>query len=175
MAETPAVRQTIVQLLSHMRDGKEIREYLNRFSKVDQSRFAVVKVGGAVIRDDLEGLAAALAFLQSVGLLPIVVHGGGPQLDAALGEAGISLNGLDRLEDHVVVVVVHHRVDALFVAFIEVGQRKELLGVYGAFVYAAPVGSLFGVLLLPVRSGRVRARAELGKEARERVAEHVEH
>lgn len=83
------VRSAIVQLLSHMRDGKEIREYLNRFSQVDQERFAVVKVGGAVIEEQLEPLSAALAFLQTVGLAPIVVHGGGPQLDAALGEAGI--------------------------------------------------------------------------------------
>ena len=93
----PPVRQTIVQLLSHMRDGKEIREYLHRFSGVDQERFAVIKVGGAVIQDDLEGLASALAFLQTVGLTPVVVHGGGPQLDAALDAAGIAterINGL---------------------------------------------------------------------------------
>ena len=43
------VRSAIVQLLSNMRDGKEIREYLNRFSELDQERFAVVKVGGAII------------------------------------------------------------------------------------------------------------------------------
>ncbi|GLK51904.1 MAG: acetylglutamate kinase [Oceanicaulis sp.] len=93
----PPVRQTIVQLLSHMRDGKEIREYLHRFSGVDQERFAVIKVGGAVIQDDLDGLASALAFLQTVGLTPVVVHGGGPQLDAALDAAGIAterINGL---------------------------------------------------------------------------------
>lgn len=84
-----ATRSTILRLLSHMRDGKEVREYLHRFSSVDQSRFAVVKVGGAVIRDDLDGLAAALTFLQTVGLSPIVVHGGGPQLDTALAEAGV--------------------------------------------------------------------------------------
>jgi len=82
------VRAAIVQLLSNMRDGKEIREYLNRFSQLDQERFAVVKVGGAVIREDIGALAAALAFLQSVGLAPVVVHGGGPQLDAALKKAG---------------------------------------------------------------------------------------
>ena len=67
------VRSAIVQLLSNMRDGKEIREYLNRFSELDQERFAVVKVGGAIIEEDLDALAAALAFLQSVGLAPIVV------------------------------------------------------------------------------------------------------
>ena len=61
-SNAPGVRQTIVQLLSHMRDGKEIREYLHRFSGIDQERFAVIKVGGAVIQDDLQGLASALAF-----------------------------------------------------------------------------------------------------------------
>tara|TARA_Y100001001_G_scaffold156499_1_gene173458 strand:+ start:8005 stop:9357 length:1353 start_codon:yes stop_codon:yes gene_type:complete len=82
------VRSAIVQLLSNMRDGKEIREYLNRFSELDQERFAVVKVGGAIIEEDLDALAAALAFLQSVGLAPIVVHGGGPQLNETLEAAG---------------------------------------------------------------------------------------
>ncbi|WP_019960029.1 acetylglutamate kinase [Woodsholea maritima] len=91
------VRSTIVQLLSHMRDGKEIREYLTRFSRLDQERFAVVKVGGAVMQNDLEGLAAALAFLQSVGLAPVVVHGAGPQLDSALQDAGIETPRIDGL------------------------------------------------------------------------------
>ncbi|WP_300530985.1 acetylglutamate kinase [Maricaulis sp.] len=91
------MRQTIVQLLSHMRDGKEIREYLQRFSGLKQERFAVIKVGGAIIRDELDSLAAALAFLQSVGLSPIVVHGGGPQLDMALSEAGIETERVDGL------------------------------------------------------------------------------
>jgi acetylglutamate kinase len=72
-----------------MRDGREIRQYLQRFSQVDQSRFAVIKVGGAILRDELQTLADALAFLQSVGLTPVVVHGGGPQLDEALKTAGV--------------------------------------------------------------------------------------
>lgn len=83
------VRSAIVQLLSQMRDGKEIREYLTRFSRLDQERFAVIKVGGAVMEEDMAALSASLAFLQTVGLAPIVVHGGGPQLDKALAGAGI--------------------------------------------------------------------------------------
>ena len=47
------VRQTIVQLLSNMSDGKEIRSYLRRFSELDQSRFAVIKIGGAIRRERL--------------------------------------------------------------------------------------------------------------------------
>ncbi len=82
-------RQTIVRLLSSMASAKEISQYLRRFSQLDARRFAVVKVGGAVLRDDLEALTSSLAFLQEVGLTPIVVHGAGPQLDAELRAAGI--------------------------------------------------------------------------------------
>ena len=91
------IRQTIVQLLSNMSDGKEIRSYLQRFSEVDQSRFAVIKIGGAILAEQLEETAAALAFLHTVGLTPIVLHGGGPQLDAALQSASIDTPKLDGL------------------------------------------------------------------------------
>jgi acetylglutamate kinase len=91
------VRQTIVQLLSSMSDGREIRTYLQRFSQVDQARFAVIKIGGAILRDQLEETAAALAFLHTVGLTPIVLHGGGPQLDERLRTEGIETTKLDGL------------------------------------------------------------------------------
>ena len=74
-------RKTIVRLLSSMGSAKEIQQYLKRFSEVDAKRFAVVKVGGAVLRDELADLASSLTFLQQVGLTPIVLHGAGPQLD----------------------------------------------------------------------------------------------
>jgi acetylornithine deacetylase len=82
-------RQTIVRLLSSMASAKEISQYLKRFSQLDAKRFAVVKVGGAVLRDDLDALTSSLAFLQDVGLTPIVIHGAGPQLDEELSAAGI--------------------------------------------------------------------------------------
>jgi acetylglutamate kinase len=90
-------RQTIVQLLSNMQDGKEIRAYLQRFSSIDQSRFAVIKIGGAILQDQLRETADALAFLHTVGLTPIVIHGGGPQLDATLKERGIETPKIDGL------------------------------------------------------------------------------
>ena len=51
MTPMRAPRQTIVQLLSNVSDGKEIHTYLQRFSEVDKSRFAVIKIGGAILRD----------------------------------------------------------------------------------------------------------------------------
>ncbi|MEX2250526.1 MAG: acetylglutamate kinase [Acidimicrobiia bacterium] len=97
MANNRDVRQTIVHLLSNMSDGKEIRSYLQRFSEVDQSRFAVIKIGGAILRDSLDETAAALAFLHTVGLTPIVIHGGGPQLDDTLERRGITAEKIDGL------------------------------------------------------------------------------
>ncbi|MEX0645006.1 MAG: acetylglutamate kinase, partial [Parvularculaceae bacterium] len=97
MTPSRNTRATIVQLLSNMQDGKEIRSYLQRFSEVDQSRFAVIKIGGAILDEQLPETASALAFLHTVGLTPIVLHGGGPQLDRKLAEAGVETPKIDGL------------------------------------------------------------------------------
>ncbi len=90
MAETSKdLRNTIVRLLSNMASAKEIQQYLKRFSQLDAKRFAVVKVGGAILADDLDNLVSSLAFLQQVGLTPIVLHGAGPQLNEELARQGI--------------------------------------------------------------------------------------
>ena len=84
-------KDTILKLLSGMSSEKEIRKYLDRFSS-DDFRFAVIKVGGAVIENDLENLISSLVFLNEVGLRPIIVHGGGPKLSRALEEKKYSFH-----------------------------------------------------------------------------------
>jgi len=83
------IKETIIQLLSNLANPKEIDQYLTRFVNAGQSRFAVIKVGGAVLENDLDNLCSSLAFLESIGLFPIVVHGAGPQLNKNLDAAGI--------------------------------------------------------------------------------------
>ncbi|WP_147652053.1 acetylglutamate kinase [Vulcaniibacterium gelatinicum] len=102
------LHSTIVRLLSNMASAKEIQLYLKRFSQLDAARFAVVKVGGAVLRDELDALVSSLAFLQQVGLTPIVVHGAGPQLDEEMRAAGIEKRTVDNLRwtDAAVLAVV---------------------------------------------------------------------
>ncbi|MEM9496263.1 MAG: acetylglutamate kinase [Pseudomonadota bacterium] len=95
MTSAASTRQTIVQLLSNMSDGKEIRSYLQRFSEVGEARFAVIKIGGAILAEQLEETAAALAFLHTVGLTPIVLHGAGQQLDAELKKRGVATKKID--------------------------------------------------------------------------------
>jgi len=102
------VRPTIVRLLSNMANTREIQLYLSRFSQVDAVRFAVVKVGGAILRDERLSLVSSLAFLQQVGLTPIVVHGAGPQLDEAMAAEGLEkriVNGLRYTTPEVLRVV----------------------------------------------------------------------
>jgi acetylglutamate kinase len=93
----PDVRPTIVRLLSNLVSAREVELYLDRFSEQGRDRFAVVKVGGAVLRDDLPALVDSLGFLQQVGLTPIVVHGAGPQLDEAVRASGIDKHIVDGL------------------------------------------------------------------------------
>ncbi len=88
-------RHTIIRLLSNIGSRKEVEQYLKRFSSVESTRFAVVKVGGAILRDDLDNLASSLSFLYRVGLFPIVIHGGGTQLNEALAEEGIDTERVD--------------------------------------------------------------------------------
>lgn len=84
-----STRELIVKLLSNLGGRKEVEQYLKQFARVEQKRFAVIKVGGRLLADELEGLASSLNFLQQVGLTPVVVHGAGPQIAAGLAAVGI--------------------------------------------------------------------------------------
>lgn len=61
--------------------------WLKRFS----GKVVVVKFGGnAMVHDDLKrAFAEDMVYLRYAGLHPVVVHGGGPQISAALDAAGI--------------------------------------------------------------------------------------
>lgn len=77
------------ELLAQLGSSREAQQYLKEYSGANQARFAVVKVGGGILRDHLDELTGALTFLHRLGLIPVVLHGAGPQLDEALAEAGI--------------------------------------------------------------------------------------
>ncbi|KMU88523.1 arg-6 [Coccidioides immitis H538.4] len=84
-----STRSTVVQLLSNIGSKREVQQYLSHFTSVSSQQFAVIKVGGAIITEHLQTLSSALAFLNHVGLYPIVVHGAGPQLNKLLEAAGV--------------------------------------------------------------------------------------
>lgn len=82
------IRAVVNQVLSQLGTSREARYYLKQYSE-DNLQFAVIKIGGAVLEEQLGPLAQALAFLANLGLMPIILHGAGPQLDVALQEARI--------------------------------------------------------------------------------------
>jgi len=81
-------RSLIAQLLKNLGTQREVEQYLKQYSSVESTKFAVIKVGGAIVRDHLEDLVSSLTFLSRVGLYPILIHGAGEQLSEALREAG---------------------------------------------------------------------------------------
>ncbi|MEA3225785.1 MAG: acetylglutamate kinase [Planctomycetota bacterium] len=65
----------------------EAMEYIRRF----RGRMVVVKLGGSVLDDTSlqRKLVADVAFMATVGMRPIIVHGGGKAITRAMNEAGL--------------------------------------------------------------------------------------
>ncbi len=62
------------------------------FLQALHDRIVVVKYGGNAMTDDAlkRAFAVDMVFLRNVGIHPVVVHGGGPQISAMLKRLGIS-------------------------------------------------------------------------------------
>lgn len=65
----------------------EAMEYIQRF----KGKVVVVKLGGSVLEDlDLQKkLLADVVFMSTVGMRPVIVHGGGKAITNAMNEAGL--------------------------------------------------------------------------------------
>ncbi|MCT1564220.1 acetylglutamate kinase [Corynebacterium glucuronolyticum] len=89
----------------------------------------VVKYGGnAMVNEDLKkAFAADMVFLRSIGAHPVVVHGGGPQINAMLQKLGIEgeFRGGFRITTHDTLDVVR------MVLFGKVG--RELVGLINSY------------------------------------------
>jgi len=122
------VRQIVHELLAQLGSSKEARQYLREFSSVDESRFAVVKAGGGILRDHLDELASALAFLHRLGLRPVVIHGAGPQVDEALAESGVDSQKLDglRVTSEAVMAVARPVIYDLNMRLVEALEKRGI-------------------------------------------------
>jgi acetylglutamate kinase len=73
----------------------EALPYIRRFT----GKTIVVKVGGSPMTDPalLLSLAKDILLLHSVGIRPVLVHGGGPQIDVEMAKAGIEVERVEGL------------------------------------------------------------------------------
>ncbi|TFK34692.1 acetylglutamate kinase ARG6 [Crucibulum laeve] len=91
-------RDTITRLLYSIGTKREVERHLRIFSASSHpsqpAKFAVIKVGGAVLAE-LDELALSLSFLYRVGLYPVVLHGAGPQLNDIMEREGVVPDYID--------------------------------------------------------------------------------
>ncbi|NCJ08061.1 acetylglutamate kinase [Synechococcales cyanobacterium C] len=122
----------------------EALPYIQAFA----GRTVVVKYGGAAMKDASlkEKVIRDIVFMASVGLRPVVVHGGGPEINLWLDKLGIEpqfLNGLrvtDAQTMDVVEMVLVGRVNKELVSLINQagGSAVGLCGTDGNLVTARP-------------------------------------
>ncbi|MBF2008851.1 MAG: acetylglutamate kinase [Chlorogloeopsis fritschii C42_A2020_084] len=141
--DTENIRQaaaTRVQVLS------EALPYIQQFT----GRTIVVKYGGAAMKDSnlKDKVIRDIVFMSCVGLRPILVHGGGPEINSWLDKLGIEAqfkNGL-RVTDaptmDVVEMVLVGRVNKEIVSLINQagGSAVGLCGKDGNLIKARPQG-----------------------------------
>ena len=112
----------------------------------------VIKYGGnAMVNDELRrAFAEDVVFLHHVGIHPVVVHGGGPQINAMLGRLGIESEFKGGLR-----VTTPEAMDV--VRMVLTGQvGRELVGLINSHgPYAVGMSGEDGGLLRAVRTGTV--------------------
>ena len=94
----------------------EAMEYIRGF----RGRIVVVKLGGSVLDDAplREKLLMDIAFMATVGIQPIIVHGGGKAITKAMNEAGLEsvwVQGRRYTDERTLTIVEHtlvHKVNA---------------------------------------------------------------
>lgn len=124
----------------------EALPYIQEFA----GRTIVVKYGGAAMKDSTlkDKVMRDIVFLSCVGLRPVVVHGGGPEINSWLDKLGIEPqfnNGLrvtDAATMDVVEMVLVGRVNKEIVSLINRagGSAVGLCGMDGNLIKARPEG-----------------------------------
>jgi acetylglutamate kinase len=125
----------------------EALPYIQQFA----GRTVVVKYGGAAMKDSnlKDKVIRDIVFMASVGIRPVVVHGGGPEINSWLDKLGIEpqfkdgLRVTDAATMDVVEMVLVGRVNKEIVSLINQagGSAVGLCGKDGNLITARPEGS----------------------------------
>jgi acetylglutamate kinase len=124
----------------------EALPYIQKFA----GRTVVVKYGGAAMKDSSlkEDVIRDLVFMSCVGIRPVLVHGGGPEINSWLEKLGIEpqfkdgLRVTDAATMDVVEMVLVGRVNKEIVSLIDRsgGAAVGLCGKDGSLIVARPDG-----------------------------------
>ena len=127
----------------------EALSYIRQFS----GRIVVVKLGGSLMETDQtqKELLRGIVFLATVGMRPILIHGGGKSINAALAKVGIEpsfVQGRRYTDERTLAIVEHvlvHEINDSIVAMIkELGVEAMGLHSLGSCVLFAEQTRLQG-------------------------------
>lgn len=110
MVKEQELKGALIELMSQFGNTREALTYMKRYGNIEPHKFAIIKVGGGVLEDELDELVSAISFMSYMGLTPIIVHGAGPQLDKAISETGVPVERIDgkRVTSPAIMKVVRH-------------------------------------------------------------------
>src|SRR5262249_7593000 len=143
----------------------EALSYIRTF----RDRLTVIKLGGSAM-EDADALRATLqdvVFMETVGLRPVLVHGGGKPIDRAMQAAGLvprKVQGRRYTDDATLDIVVRVLRDD-----INAGIVREIreLGGRAVGLHTGPLQCLFGERLeLPGEDGRPIDLGRVGRVTR---------
>jgi len=131
----------------------EAMEYIRSF----RAKIVVVKLGGSVLDDAgaQRALLTDIAFMATVGMRPIIVHGGGKAITRAMNEAGIEaqwVQGRRYTDERTMTIVEHTLVNKVNLPICEI---LEQLGCQAMALHSLSSCVLFGeTLRLDGENGR---------------------
>ncbi len=131
----------------------EARNYIRMF----RDRLTVIKLGGSAMEDAgaLEATLQDVVFMETVGMRPILVHGGGKPIDRAMARSGLQPRKIQgrRYTDEATLAIV---VDVLLREINEdIVRAIRRLGGRAVGLHSGSLQSLFGErLTLPGSEGK---------------------
>jgi acetylglutamate kinase len=139
-----------IDAAARVRVLSEALPYMQKFA----GRTIVIKYGGAAMKDDRlkEQVMRDVVFMACVGIRPVLVHGGGPEINTWLGKMNIEAKFKDglRVTDaetmDIVEMVLVGRLNKQIVSLINQagGSAVGICGKDGSLVTARPVGQDIG-------------------------------
>src|SRR5262249_38678695 len=142
----------------------EALSYIRNF----RDKLTVIKLGGSAMEEP-EALRATLqdvVFMETVGLRPILVHGGGKPIDRAMQAAGLQprkVQGRRYTDDATLAIVVRALLEEVNAGLVR--QIRELGG-RAVGLHSGPLQCLFGERLFLEGAGEPIDLGRVGKVTR---------
>ncbi|MEE4311304.1 MAG: hypothetical protein V2J62_05495 [candidate division KSB1 bacterium] len=108
-------------------DSSEFKANYDIFHKLPAGKFAVIKISGKLIEDELDVFAEDIAYLNKLDIFPIIVHGAGSTLDKKISSTRIDGLRVTSREDSEIMKETYGEIScAIKNAIIEKGGKAGI-------------------------------------------------